>query len=172
MEAYPRTNGILESIPRRRCAGYGARRGVVVDDQAAASLSRRAAVRGADARQPVRIPEGVRTRPRVAGGAICRPAVRGVIACYRRRRLRQNTAAFRGIVIAGLDPAIPFGRGTAVPHYRDRRVEPGDDGGESSSSAHTLEIRPVRTRNVGVRSGCHWRFSAQTTSLHGARLGR
>jgi hypothetical protein len=31
--------------------------------------------------------------------------------------------------MAGLDPAIPLSDGTAMPHYRDRRVKPGDDSG-------------------------------------------
>ncbi len=33
------------------------------------------------------------------------------------------------MVMAGLDPAIPLTKARRVPHYRDRRVKPGDDGG-------------------------------------------
>ena len=51
---------------------------VVVADDAAASLSRRDAVRRADAAQSVRLPACVGARASVAGRAICRPAVRGV----------------------------------------------------------------------------------------------
>jgi hypothetical protein len=29
--------------------------------------------------------------------------------------------------MAGLDPVIPLSKARAVPHYRDRRVKPGDD---------------------------------------------
>jgi hypothetical protein len=36
---------------------------------------------------------------------------------------------FLGIVIAGLDPAIPLTVVQPLPHHRDRRVKPGDDGG-------------------------------------------
>jgi hypothetical protein len=32
--------------------------------------------------------------------------------------------------MAGLDPAIPLSMARLCPIYRDRRVKPGDDGGE------------------------------------------
>ena len=59
--------------------GVGRRAHVLVADHAAAPVSRRNAVRPAHAAEPVRLSARLRARPGVAGGAVCRAAVRSVI---------------------------------------------------------------------------------------------
>jgi p-hydroxybenzoate 3-monooxygenase len=58
--------------------GVGVRPRILVADDAAAPLPGRDAVRGTDAVRPVRLSARFRACPGVAGGAICRSAVRGV----------------------------------------------------------------------------------------------
>jgi hypothetical protein len=53
---------------------------------------------------------------------------------------------FHGIAMAGLAPVIPLKKDATVPHDRDRRVKPGDDGewsiriGRGSNGVETIEL--------------------------------
>src|SRR6202044_2555543 len=72
-----------DRLPRRlfrhgTAPRLGRRADVVVADHAAAPFPRRDAVRAADAAQSVRLSAVIRERPGVAGGAICRTALRGL----------------------------------------------------------------------------------------------
>src|ERR1700722_1997055 len=46
--------------------------------------------------------------------------------------------------MAGLDPGHPAQEGTAVPHVRDRRVKPGDDGGGELAPQGRTSVRPLQ----------------------------